>query len=413
MEAPHGFSFIHVHAPSRTLAKLRKGMAARIKGGDIPLLVHAENFNHITRTFSKGKGLNLKMSAEELAHNHGLGLIGGKGGIFGKKADKAFKKAGIKKAVYKVGAALKPLAQEAIHVGTQMGAQALSAYAPEFAPFINQGATALDKTAQAYIEDPDKSRKNIKGKYNAIRKDPSAALAAASEYAAKSGLGDLALGQLSQATGEDLGSYADLQQKYNTVKKDPRQYAIQQASDYSGHDIQGYMDAYKEAKNAPPSRGPLTEMFNAYTGQDIGKLDKAAAGSYLQNMGLAELEQLVQKKRLELQEKNARMLDYSGGDSRSMYADDVPDDVVGHGLYGHGLYGHGLYGEGLYGHGMRNHIRRPVSNRREMSSVGCGGTLIGAEPPAFRSQPLSANFQFGSRLGPAFLRVSHSGAGLY
>jgi hypothetical protein len=300
-----------------------------------------------------------------------------------------------------------------------MGAQALSAYAPEFAPFINKGAEAVDKTAQAYIEDPDKARKNYKQKYTAIKNDPSAALAKASEYAAKSGLADLAMGQLSQATGQDLGSYAELQQKYNTVKKDPRQYAIQQATDYSGHDIQGYMDAYKEAKNAPPSRGPLTEMFNSYTGQDIGKLDKAAAGSYLQNLGLAELEALVQKKRAEVAEKSARMLDYSGGDARSMYADDVPDEIVGNGLYGHGisggygLYGHGLYGEGLYGHGMKNHIRRPVSHRREMSSVGCGGTLIGAEPPALRSQPLSANFQFGSRLGPAFLRVSHSGAGLY
>jgi hypothetical protein len=74
----------------------------------------------------------------------------------------------------------------------------------------------------------------------------------------------------------------------------------------------------------------------------------------------------------------------------------------GHGLYGGGLYasGRGLYasGEGLYAGG-----RTRGAGVKEKSSVGIHGNLLGhGMPPALQSQPLSANFQFSSRLPPAY-----------
>lgn len=389
MEAPHGFRHLGIDASLRSLGKLKRGLIARVKGGDIPLLVHDHRFNHISRTFVKGKGLNIQLSPEELHHNHASG-------IFGKKADKAFKKAGIKKAVYKVGAALKPLAQESLALGTQMGAAALSAYAPEFAPEINAGASWINKKGQQYIEDPEAQQASWKKKVAAAKKDPATAVAKTLGHATAADLQAHLIGAASDATGHDIAAYHQMYQEAKSGRPGALQeHLIKQASDATGHDIKGYMDMYQEAKNAPPSRQPLTDAFNAYTGADIGRLDKAAVGDYAANLGMSKLNDYVQQQR----DKLARtQLDFSGGDSRFYLADAVPDEVVGQGLYGHGLYGHGVFHRGA------------PRRRREMSSVGIGGNLLG-NPPALASQAAASNFQFGSRLGPAFKMIR--GQGLY
>lgn len=77
-------------------------------------------------------------------------------------------------------------------------------------------------------------------------------------------------------------------------------------------------------------------------------------------------------------------------------------------LHGFGLYagGQGLYagGQGLYAQG-----RMRGQGMREKSSVGVHGNLLGhGLPPALQSQPFGANFQFSSRLPPAYQKLNSS-----
>jgi hypothetical protein len=74
------------------------------------------------------------------------------------------------------------------------------------------------------------------------------------------------------------------------------------------------------------------------------------------------------------------------------------EPLHGFGLYsGSGLYGSGLYGSGLYASRTRG------AGLKEKSSIGIHGNLLGhGMPPALQSQPLSANFQFASRLPPSY-----------
>lgn len=60
----------------KSLAKLKKGMPVRLmKGEGTTICVSPHNYNHITHSFTRGKGLNMRLSPEEVAHNHGKGLF--------------------------------------------------------------------------------------------------------------------------------------------------------------------------------------------------------------------------------------------------------------------------------------------------------------------------------------------------
>lgn len=122
----------------------------------------------------------------------------------------------------------------------------------------------------------------------------------------------------------------------------------------------------------------ILEKINEYTGQKLGHLAKSSA---------------VQA--------GARML---RGNMEGAFADAlhrVP--MLGYGLSAEPSMG----GYGMYAEGMGGRMRR-----REVSSVGMGGNLLGM-PPALMSQPYSANFQFASRLPPAYQGQIRSGSGLY
>jgi len=150
------------------------------------------------------------------------------------------------------------------------------------------------------------------------------------------------------------------------------------------------MTARKAYEDTPSQRGgaldsQILEKINDYTGQNLGHLAKSSA---------------VQA--------GARML---RGNMDGAFARALQRVPIGMGLSaepsGYGLSaepgGMGLSAEPMGGRLMR---------RREMSSVGCGGNLLGM-PPALMSQPYSANFQFASRLPPAYASQIRSGSGLY
>lgn len=81
---------------AKSLAKLKRGHKVRLmKGEGSTICVSPQNFNSITRSFARGKGINMSMSPEEIAHNHGKGFFDS-----------------LKKGVSKVGKVLAPVAEK-------------------------------------------------------------------------------------------------------------------------------------------------------------------------------------------------------------------------------------------------------------------------------------------------------------
>lgn len=121
---------------------------------------------------------------------------------------------------------------------------------------------------------------------------------------------------------------------------------------------------------APHSRHIATNILNAYTGENNGKLSRANMGAYLANVQHAQLQAAT------------------GG--TGLYAEPP------------GSSGQGLYAEPMAARGF-------LHCRREMSSVGIHGNLLGhGLPPALVPQPLSANFQFAHTLPPQYQRIINS-----
>ena len=78
----------------------------------------------------------------------------------------------------------------------------------------------------------------------------------------------------------------------------------------------------------------------------------------------------------------------------------LENDKIAHGLAtARGQHGVGLYAQS-HSHPMGSGVRTdPMSRLHEFSSIGRHGNLLGGRlPPALMSQPLSQNFQWGSRL---------------
>ena len=131
--------------------KLQSGGTVQVRNNQIgsghDFKLHKENAKKIIKALKNGSGVRLGLSDHEIEGS----------GIFGKKADRWFKKVGIDKAVNKVGNALKPLAHEAI---TAVG-RAGSAYGLPTAK--------VEQFAHDYINDPTKQQALIRDKYNEIK----------------------------------------------------------------------------------------------------------------------------------------------------------------------------------------------------------------------------------------------------
>jgi hypothetical protein len=125
------------------MSRIRNGHKVRLmKGEGTQLVVHENQWDAINHAFLKNKGVQIALSPAEVDANKSVEGMG----IFGKKFDKALKKAGVKKVVYKMGAVVKPLVDEAI----DKGAMAATMFAPQLAPAIE----AAQATAKQYLDKP-------------------------------------------------------------------------------------------------------------------------------------------------------------------------------------------------------------------------------------------------------------------
>jgi len=169
---PHFESIQIAHPSPRVLGKLRKGGRIRIMSGSgLSLIVQADRFNPITKSFNKGKAYTLELSPEEIQANMNppeeMGEMEG-GSIFksigkafkgiGKSAKKTFSKKTfnpIAKAIIPVGKTLLKqgvgkLADMAPQIGATLGSSALSGLAlmagqPELVPLAQVAGSQLGK----------------------------------------------------------------------------------------------------------------------------------------------------------------------------------------------------------------------------------------------------------------------------
>jgi hypothetical protein len=183
----HPFHPIRIkHLSDKVKSRIRNGHQVRIspmsvgmEGEGLPLMVHSNRLNNITKCIKQGKGLQVQLSPEELHHNKS---VGGEG-IFGKKFDRTLKKAGVKKLAYAVGSAVKPFAQKAI---TTLG-QAGEAYLPGVSSLVAH-------TANDYLDRPEEYQKAFREE---MRHKPTGNF--------KSKAIDLLADKIKEHTGEDVG----------------------------------------------------------------------------------------------------------------------------------------------------------------------------------------------------------------
>ena len=138
------------------LSRLAKGLPIRIKkGDDSKLVVDKKEAKKIMRSFIKGKGVTKAFSDKEIEDN---ARIGGKG-IFGKRFDKFLERLGtkagfnVKKAVYAVGDAIKPIAKKAIKTGLD----AVATVADPLLGNVGVASTVADgisKKADQFLDKP-------------------------------------------------------------------------------------------------------------------------------------------------------------------------------------------------------------------------------------------------------------------
>lgn len=156
------------------MSRARNGHRVRLMQGEgTQLVVMPEQYSQIEKAFLKNKGIQVALSPQEIDANR---MVEGSG-IFGKKFDKALKKAGVKKFAYKAASALKPLAMELV----DKGAEAASMFAPELAPAI----AMAQSTAKQYLDKPSslQGKKGIKElKRRALEAGAEAAAPLAAEY---------------------------------------------------------------------------------------------------------------------------------------------------------------------------------------------------------------------------------------
>ena len=167
---------VTIDASPTQLSKLRKGHPVRIKKGTgFNLIVHPETYHILSKAFNKSKGAEIALSPEEIEMNRNVSPeqhaelkkanpeIAGTG-IFGKKFDKALKKAGIKKLAYAVGDEIKPMAKAGIVAGLTSGATALGAVQPELIPLLPVGVAGISALASDYLDKPGKYQSGIRAK---------------------------------------------------------------------------------------------------------------------------------------------------------------------------------------------------------------------------------------------------------
>lgn len=168
-------NFVSIKASDNQMSKLKKGKKVRIskptiEGEGCYLVVNPQNYSLVTRSFSRNKGVDVNLTPEEIQMNKEVAenpeaeeIVKGETmtgqGIFGKKFDRAVKKAIGKKAtkvLYDKAKDFLPVAQSGLTGALTSSAAALSTIQPELAPFLLAGTPVVAGLANDYLANPNK-----------------------------------------------------------------------------------------------------------------------------------------------------------------------------------------------------------------------------------------------------------------
>ena len=200
---------VHIKASPKQLSKLRKGhkvrISAAVEGEGFNLLVDPSRYDTLSRTFNRGKGMEIQLTPQEIVANQAH-MEGN--GIFGKRFDRFLEKRGLRDAAYRVGDKLKPAFKSAVMGGIAAGTAGLAGLstfgsggtmAPlaAYLPAAGAGAAYL---ANDYIDNPDKYHNMYTSNAGGTR-NPNAAATLAGQVAE-----NYALKRLNQETGNNYGN---------------------------------------------------------------------------------------------------------------------------------------------------------------------------------------------------------------
>lgn len=161
---------VRIGLSPKQLSKMKKGMKVRIRppmeGKGFNVIVDPANYDLITRTFSRNKGMDIALSPQELEVNKEAGPKMEGQGIFGKTFDRSLKKLIGKqatKALYDEARQLLPLAQMGLTGGLTAGATALGASQPWMVPYLPTAVAGLSALGSDYLANPSQYQSNVGG----------------------------------------------------------------------------------------------------------------------------------------------------------------------------------------------------------------------------------------------------------
>tara|TARA_R110000868_G_scaffold119942_2_gene318217 strand:+ start:1412 stop:2515 length:1104 start_codon:yes stop_codon:yes gene_type:complete len=362
-----------------------------MKGSGVIVMVAPSTYNKATRSLAKQKGVQIRLTAEEIqANREGAGEMEGKG-IF-KKVFKAAKKVAKKAA---------PIVKKVAIAGARKAA-----------PIAKKVAITAAKQAGREL----------------AKQLPT--LATAGFTAAALATGQPQLIPLAGIAGDKLGSFAG--KELNKAIDKPSRYAsFKKAREEIGR------SALEEAKTEATSFGRAKIGEAKTSGKKYAKAKMAGEGGRSSKISddFTESRKEIEKLKIKLAKMEDMETAYG---RRSLLATRTrlknkiermekdhskmlreEREIAGIGLYagrqGKGLYaGGGMEGEGLYAGRQGRGVASSVPNTPTAGLVGVNGNLLATNHPAFKSQAHSANFQFQHTMPPQLqMKGNIKGGGLY
>jgi len=165
---------VQISASPKQLSKLRRGHPVRIKpamnGEGFNLIVHPSRYDTITRTFSRGKGMEIALAPEEILANQQAAPTMEGSGIFGRKFDKFLEQNGLRDVAYKLGDVAKPAVKAALLGAIGAGATTLAGsqlvatggLGAGAVPAIALGAAGLGTAVNDYLDNPGRFQSKVK-----------------------------------------------------------------------------------------------------------------------------------------------------------------------------------------------------------------------------------------------------------
>lgn len=159
---------VHIKASPKQLSKLRRGHKVRIspamEGTGCNLLIDPDRYSVVSRTFNKGKGMEIQLSPQEILTNQEASPHMEGTGIFGPKFDRFLQKRGLRDVAYRIGDELKPAFKTAVLGGIAAGTAGLAGLSTfgsggtlaPLAAYLPAAGAGAAYYANQYIDNPDK-----------------------------------------------------------------------------------------------------------------------------------------------------------------------------------------------------------------------------------------------------------------